>query len=198
VITHEQADLQRRVCRVSLIDFIVAVAPWFVVEEIHLQLAEELEAVARGEVDRLMIFEPPRTGKSELVSKMFPAWYIGLHPSDKVMQVSYKAELATGFGRNVRDLLCDRVYQEIFPGIGLRGDVKAAGHWMVTHELALEQQGEYYATGVTSGAAGTWASSTTRCPSRTRSATSPSSSCATGTGRASTRAGSRAGTPSCS
>ena len=42
--------------------------------EIHRQIIDKLEAVERGEIKRLMIFCPPRLGKSELVSKRFPAW----------------------------------------------------------------------------------------------------------------------------
>lgn len=44
--------------------------------KIHERIIEKLEAVERGEIKRLMIFCPPRLGKSELVSKRFPAWYL--------------------------------------------------------------------------------------------------------------------------
>src|SRR5580693_4118064 len=47
----------------------------------HLRLlAEHLEAVERGEIDRLMVFMPPRHGKSVLASTLYPAWYLGRHP----------------------------------------------------------------------------------------------------------------------
>jgi hypothetical protein len=101
-----------------------------------------------------MIFEPPRTGKTQLISKFFPAWYIGKHPSDQIMQVSYKAELSTDHGRAVRDTLTDPIYQQIFPGIGLRPDAKAAGRWMIKPGTQGKKAGEYYAAGVTGGIAG--------------------------------------------
>jgi hypothetical protein len=55
----------------------------------HLRLlAEHLEAVERGEIDRLMVFMPPRHGKSVLASTLYPAWYLGRHaltPSDSLV-----------------------------------------------------------------------------------------------------------------
>lgn len=147
-------DAERLLCQRSFIDFVHLVRPWFIIEEVHCLIASELEALERGEFDRLMIFLSPRGSKSEMISKLFPSWWIGRHPSDKIMQVSYKENLATDFGREVRDMLTDPAYQTVFPGIGLRADVKAAGKWMVTHNLKDEQQGEYYASGVTGGIAG--------------------------------------------
>ncbi len=47
----------------------------------HRLVAEQLERVERGEIDRLMLCMPPRHGKSELASKSFPAHCIGLDPS---------------------------------------------------------------------------------------------------------------------
>jgi hypothetical protein len=35
-------------------------------------LINELEAVERGELKRLMVFMPPRSGKSETISRKFP------------------------------------------------------------------------------------------------------------------------------
>ena len=141
-------EAERRLCRTSLIDFIVAVAPWFVVEEVHLQLTEELEAVERGEIDRLMIFEAPRTGKSQVISRFFPAWYVGKRPQDQILQTTHTAELSVDHGRAVRDLIDDEAYQRIFPGVSLRADVRGAGHWMIEHGLSGQKQGEYYAAGV--------------------------------------------------
>jgi hypothetical protein len=46
----------------------------------HRTIAEQLERVERGEVDRLMLLLPPRHGKSELASKRYPAWLLGRNP----------------------------------------------------------------------------------------------------------------------
>lgn len=75
----------------------------------HLQvLCNHLEAVERKEILRLMIFMPPRHGKSEVVSKKFPAWYLGRHPSSEVILTSYAADLAYDFSRICRTTLEDQ------------------------------------------------------------------------------------------
>jgi hypothetical protein len=47
----------------------------------HLNLiADQLEAVERGKILRLLITTPPRHGKTLLTSEFFPAWYLGRNP----------------------------------------------------------------------------------------------------------------------
>ena len=48
---------------------------------------------------------PPRHGKSELISKYFPAWYIGTHPDERIILSSYEADFASTWGRQARDIL---------------------------------------------------------------------------------------------
>jgi predicted phage terminase large subunit-like protein len=144
----ERIQATRQICRESLIDFIRAVAPWFIVEEVHLAICAKLEKLARGEVDRLMVFMAPRTGKSQIASIFFPAWFLGRHPDRKVMQVSYSADLAVNFGRQVRDIVASVEYQAIFPEVRLKADSKAAGVW------GVNKRGEYRAVGTTGGVAG--------------------------------------------
>jgi predicted phage terminase large subunit-like protein len=108
----------------------------------HIRIANKLEAVERGEIDRLMIFMPPRHGKSELASRRFPARYMGLHPSRHIIAASYNSDLATDFGRDVRNLMASPEYGEIFPGVALRSDSKAADR------MNTNQGGAYFAAGV--------------------------------------------------
>lgn len=65
-------------------------------------LADELERVARGEADRLMVFMPPRHGKSEEISRLFPAYYLSRYPARWVAIASYSFELARTFSRAAR------------------------------------------------------------------------------------------------
>ena len=97
---------------------------------------------------RLMVFLPPRSSKSLLCSQLFPSWYIGNYPSHEIMSISHSDQLASDFGRTVRDILKMPLYQEIFPGVNLREDVRAAGKWKT------KQHGIYYAAGVRSQIAG--------------------------------------------
>ena len=52
-----------------------------------------------------MLLLPPRHGKSELASKRYPAWLLGRNPGWQFISVSATAELASDFGRDVRNIL---------------------------------------------------------------------------------------------
>jgi predicted phage terminase large subunit-like protein len=66
-------------------------------------LADVLEKVARGEIKRLMVFMPPRHGKSEEISRLFPGYYLELHGDRWVGLTSYAAGLAFTLSRNARE-----------------------------------------------------------------------------------------------
>ena len=107
----------------------------------HQLIADKLEAVERGDITRLMLFLPPRHGKSELGSIQFPAWYLGKNPRKEIICCSYTSDLAVDFGRKVRNLVDSTEYNNIF-GVKLRQDSKAANKWNTT------QNGSYVAVGV--------------------------------------------------
>jgi predicted phage terminase large subunit-like protein len=106
------------------------------------RLDEHLEAVERGDIDRLMVFMPPRHGKSEKASKRFPAWYLGRNPKRQVIAASYNSDLATDFGRDVRNIVASQDFAEVFPDVSLRQDSKAA------ERMNTNQGGAYFAVGV--------------------------------------------------
>jgi hypothetical protein len=108
----------------------------------HEQIAAKLEAVERGEIDRLMIFMPPRHGKSELASKRFPAWCLGRKPERQIIAASYNSDLANDFGRNVRNLVAEPEFQHVFPAVSLAPDSQAANRMNTNHG------GAYVAAGV--------------------------------------------------
>lgn len=101
-----------------------------------------LEAVERGEIDRLMVFMPPRHGKSEKTSKRFPAWYLGRNPTRQIIASSYNSDLATDFGREVRNIMASPEYADVFPKVSLRQDSRAADR------MNTGQGGAYFACGV--------------------------------------------------
>jgi predicted phage terminase large subunit-like protein len=88
-------------------------------------IIEALERLERGEIERLMIECPPRHGKSYLCSWLLPAWYIGRHPDQNIMHVSYGAALANDFGSRIRNTLSDPRFIRIFPHAELRPDSRA-------------------------------------------------------------------------
>lgn len=62
-----------------------------------------LQAVADDELKRYMRFYPPRHGKSELGSRLFPAYYIAKHPDRWFLLTGHTASLVQGMGLNARD-----------------------------------------------------------------------------------------------
>ena len=108
----------------------------------HRVIAKKLEAVARGELKRLIINMPPRHSKSEFASYLMPAWFLGRNPKLKIIQATHNTELAVRFGRKVRDLIDDPEYKTIFPDTNLKEDNKGAGKW------GTDKGAEYFAAGV--------------------------------------------------
>jgi predicted phage terminase large subunit-like protein len=111
----------------------------------HLLLIEKLEAVARGEIDRLAVFMPPGAAKSTYASVLFAPWYYGQHPTHCLIAASHTAELAEKWGRRVRNLLGEH---SLALGVGLAPDSQAAGRWETS------AGGEYFAAGVGGAIAG--------------------------------------------
>lgn len=104
-------------------------------------IAEKLEGIVDGSVDRLMVNMPPRHGKSELASRRFPAFLLGVNPEIEIVVASYNSEKAREFGYEVRDIVKSAEYQSLFPGVALRDDSKAADRWNTTAGGSLRAVG---------------------------------------------------------
>lgn len=70
----------------------------------HRLMIAELEGVAAGRCDRLMLLMPPGSAKSTYASLLFPPWFLS-REMGQVIAVSHTAGLAEGFGRGVRGLV---------------------------------------------------------------------------------------------
>jgi predicted phage terminase large subunit-like protein len=125
----------------SFLYFVTQMWPIFISGAHHKIMADAFERVAKGELKRLIINMPPRHTKSEFASFLLPAWFLGKFPHKKIIQTAHTAELATGFGRKVRNLVSSEPYQKVFQ-TKLSSDSKAAGRWN-TH-----MGGDYFAIGV--------------------------------------------------
>src|SRR4029077_17963468 len=86
----------------------------------HEVIAHALEAVEQGGIRRLIINCPPRHGKSQLASRLFPAWYVGKHPGSSIIAASYNEKFSWDFGREVRQLIEDSNYRQVFPQVKIR------------------------------------------------------------------------------
>jgi predicted phage terminase large subunit-like protein len=133
--------LKRRKARTGLIPFTEYTNHAYEPAPPHSEIAEKLEAVERGEIDRLMIFMPPRHGKSELASRRFPAWYMGRNPDKQIIAASYNSDLASDFGREVRNIIRTNEFSRLF-NVKLAEDSRAAGRWNT------DAGGAYVAAGV--------------------------------------------------
>lgn len=121
--------LRRRRARGTLIDYARYTNRAYRPAEHHDLIAQALERVERGECKRLMVFMPPRHGKSELASRRFPAWFLGRHPEMSIIAASYNSDLAGDFGRDVRNIIAGPEHTALFPGATLAKDSRAQDRW---------------------------------------------------------------------
>jgi predicted phage terminase large subunit-like protein len=111
----------------------------------HKLIIAKLEAVARGEIDRLMIYAPPGSAKSTYATVLFPSWWFTQFPRSAIISASHTGDLAESFGRRVRNLVDG--HGDLL-GYTLSADSRAAGKW------DTDSGGEYLAAGVGKAIAG--------------------------------------------
>jgi predicted phage terminase large subunit-like protein len=137
-----QERQRRKAARSNLCDYLTYMRPKFRPFGFHRKLCHKLDQVERGEIKRLIICAPFRHGKSLVSSIGFPEYYLGRRPHNKIITVSYGAEVAMEFGREVRNTIASPRYQGVFPGTALMKDSKAKNRWHTNFG------GQYIATGV--------------------------------------------------
>jgi predicted phage terminase large subunit-like protein len=113
------AQEELRKARESLQGFARAVMPSWQGGH-HLDaLCAKLEAVERGECKRLLVTMPPRHGKSQTTSILFPAWALGRNPRKKFIVSSYGADLAQVLSRETQRVVDSEAFHATFPATGL-------------------------------------------------------------------------------
>ena len=132
----------------NFLDFVLHVYPDYKIGPHHEKLARIFEDIAAGKKKRVVVNIAPRHGKSELISYLAPAWFLGKYPHKKVIMASHTADLAVNFGRRVRNLVSSDAYKDIFPAVELQADSKSASRW------GTNFNGEYFAIGVGGALAG--------------------------------------------
>lgn len=98
----------------------------------HDLIAAGLEEVEEGRILRLIIVAPPRHGKSELVSKRFPAHILGRWPDLEVIMATYGEEFARDYGTMVREIMRSKEYKQVFPDAKLATGSQAVDHFKTT------------------------------------------------------------------
>jgi predicted phage terminase large subunit-like protein len=148
LIRNYQSQLIQEDGKDNFLDFVKHVYPDYKVGPHHEKLARIFEEIAAGKKKRVVVNIAPRHGKSELISYLAPAWFLGKYPHKKVIMASHTADLAVNFGRRVRNLVSSDSYKDIFPAVELQADSKSASRW------GTNFNGEYFAIGVGGALAG--------------------------------------------
>ena len=142
----------RALSRKHVLPFVERFNPDYLAGWVHKDICQRLEkfsqAVEDGESPRLMLFMPPRHGKSTLASVAFPAWHLGKNPKHEFISCSYSGSLAMTFSRKVRQLLREPNYRNIFAKTLLDRTSQSVEAWLTT------QGGGYVAAGVGGGITG--------------------------------------------
>lgn len=86
-------------------------------------------AARAGDPRNILVIEaPPRHGKSELISKRLPAWFIARWPAKKILLSSYSADFARLWGRRARNILEAKAIEL---GIRVSDSQSAASDWEI-------------------------------------------------------------------
>lgn len=94
----------------------------------HIDLIDQLLVrVAAGEIKRLIVTVPVRHGKSEMCSRFFPAWLLGMKPDCRVVVAGYGSEFAERWGKMARDLLSE--HGQRFFGVGVEKGSRSKSNW---------------------------------------------------------------------
>lgn len=126
----------RELCRRRLLPFIKRFRPNYTAGWFHADICRRVERfverVERMESPRLLLMAPPRSGKSEVLSRNAPAWIIGKHPDWELIAASYAGALTMTFSRYIRDLLRDPAYQALYPTAKLDPSSQSVEAWNTT------------------------------------------------------------------
>lgn len=120
-VARRRQATQLRLARHRLLAWVKATTPGYDAGWFHARLCEALErfsaAVAAGQSPRLMIFAPPRHGKTEITTKKFPVWHMARCPGHEVVCASYGQELANDNSRDARVCARSEEANQVFPDI---------------------------------------------------------------------------------
>ena len=123
IIRRAENELKIREARNNLLSFISVTYKDYKIGWVHQEICQTLDNFLKDLIDgkrpRLIITMPPRSGKSEIVSRRFPAYFLGKYPNLSIISVSYSASLAEDFSRDVQRIIDSDEYKKIFPNTKL-------------------------------------------------------------------------------
>lgn len=133
----------------NLVDFITYVKEDYEVKWFHKEACYWIDKLLKREIKKLMIFLPPQHGKTEISSRMTPAYALGKNPSEKVILMSYNVSKAGDFCVDCNRIIKSEPYSKLFPKTVIAGK-----DTNVLFEVNYGK-GFYKAAGVGSGITGT-------------------------------------------
>lgn len=131
--------------RRHLLSFVRWSFPDYQVGWVHALICERLEQFVddlnAGKQPRLILTMPPRYGKSEIVSRRLPVWFMGNNPGASVGVCSYGQDLADDMSRDARRIRDEAL--AVFPHLAASSSgVDRASRW------DTQGGGSYLAAGV--------------------------------------------------
>lgn len=149
--------------RKGLSYFTLHTKPDYLLGWVHKEICDELDRFLQDVADkkspRLIITMPPRSGKSELVSRRFPAFALGRNPELQIIATSYSSDLSQRFNRDVQRVIDDEKYFDLFPNTRLsisRVRTDSRGSYIRTSDLfeIVGHAGAYRSCGMGGGITG--------------------------------------------
>jgi len=144
----DETELERAIARESFEEYVRLIAPNYQFSKFHIALADILTRFGKGELTNIIIQAPPQHGKSELFSRLFPGWLLGIHRGIDVLATSYGDGLVKKNARAARRYIETPEYARLFPGlVGAQGLVSTQNEFETT-------EGGYRAAAIRAGLTG--------------------------------------------
>ena len=97
--------------KLTFLQYLETISPKMSWRPKHLEhIQKHLEQLENNNYDRLMIFCPPRHGKSEMTTIHLPSYLLEKNPANRILVAAYGQILANKFSRRIRSLTESRMY----------------------------------------------------------------------------------------
>lgn len=148
----------RRKAKTSFIEFIKYVNTSYKFNWHHKYIANKLQdLLIDPKKNKLILSVPPQHGKSELSSRHFPAFALGVNPDLKIILASYSTDLSHQFNRDVQKIIEGDFYNDVFPETRINSkNIVTTQSWLKNTEIfeVINKKGSLKAVGVGSGLTG--------------------------------------------
>ena len=119
--------------------------PQYKADIFHLNVCDAIDQIVTGDLTHLMLFAPPQTGKSEIVSTRLPGFWLAHHPDLPILLTSYGDGLALRNSRNSMAVVESPHYDRLFRPWGVMRD---EDHWRIKDWHILGEKGKVIPAGM--------------------------------------------------